>query len=278
MSMYVAPIDTYCDMSHLLAAEDWPAGSVGHVAYFCGVIPTGEARTDAQAARRVRAYATRLLDRDVGRMWPNVATRRTGTGFAWERLVAPEAATGRDRLEAQYLRVNRQPSERYVLTLADSVDDRLWPGERLFANLVLAGDWTRNGFDAGCVEGAVTSGMLAAQAVCGSPGDQAIAGLHGPTGFPNTTMPVRARGALGLLDDLGEDVLRAAGRMVSRVMRAGAPLLLVGRASPRDPPSRRAVRATAAAATPARPREPRPSPRSASRAPPRSRPARGRSG
>jgi len=50
---------------------------------------------------------------------------------------------------------------------------------------VFAGDWTRNGFDAGCVEGAMTSGMLAAQAICGAPADDAIAGLHGPTGFPN---------------------------------------------------------------------------------------------
>ena len=50
---------------------------------------------------------------------------------------------------------------------------------------MFAGDWTRNGFDAGCVEGAMTSGMLAAQAICGAPADDVIAGLHGPTGFPN---------------------------------------------------------------------------------------------
>jgi uncharacterized protein with NAD-binding domain and iron-sulfur cluster len=227
MSMYVEPIDTYCDMSHLLAAEDWPKDTVGHVAYFCGVIPTGEVRTDAQAARRVRRYAGRFLEQDVGRLWPHAATRAAGTGFDWDRLVAPEGVTGRDRLDAQYLRVNRQASERYVLTLADSVDDRLWPGERCFANLVFAGDWTRNGFDAGCVEGAVTSGMLAAQAICGRPQDDAIAALHGPTGFPNTTLPQRGE---RLLEALGHDVLQIAGRVVSRFVRVGSSLLRVRQA------------------------------------------------
>ena len=93
--------------------------------------------------------------------------------------------TGPARLESQYLRVNYQASEQYVLTLAGTVDSRLWPRERCFENLVFAGDWTRNGFDAGCVEGAITSGMLAAQAICGYPEDKDIAGLHGPSGFPN---------------------------------------------------------------------------------------------
>lgn len=32
-----------------------------------------------------------------------------------------------------------------------------------------AGDWTRNGIDGGSVEAAVTSGMLAAQAISGEP-------------------------------------------------------------------------------------------------------------
>ena len=50
-----------------------------------------------------------------------------------------------------------------------SVKDRLWPNESGFENLFLAGDWTRNGIDGGSVEAAVTSGMLAARAIGGSP-------------------------------------------------------------------------------------------------------------
>jgi uncharacterized protein with NAD-binding domain and iron-sulfur cluster len=38
-----------------------------------------------------------------------------------------------------------------------------------FANLSIAGDWTVNGFNAGCVEAAVTSGLMASRAICGEP-------------------------------------------------------------------------------------------------------------
>jgi len=38
-----------------------------------------------------------------------------------------------------------------------------------FLNLYIAGDWTLNGFNAGCVEAAVTSGLMACRALCGSP-------------------------------------------------------------------------------------------------------------
>jgi hypothetical protein len=64
--------------------------------------------------------------------------------------------------------------------------------------------------------------MLAAQAICGSPHDDAIAALHGPTGFPNTTLP--QRGA-GLVEGLGRDVLHIAGRVVSRFVRVGSTVL-----------------------------------------------------
>jgi uncharacterized protein with NAD-binding domain and iron-sulfur cluster len=184
MSMFVEPIDTYCDMSHLLAGERWPARmDVRHIAYFCGVIPHGEVRDPAAAQAAVEQHTRGFLERHARRFWPDVATRRED--FDWDRLVAPAGTAGVDRLRSQYLRVNHQPTERYVLTLAGSVASRLWPKDRVFENLVLAGDWTRNGFDAGCVEAAMTSGMLAAQAISGSPGEDAIAGLHGPTGFPN---------------------------------------------------------------------------------------------
>jgi uncharacterized protein with NAD-binding domain and iron-sulfur cluster len=46
---------------------------------------------------------------------------------------------------------------------------RLDPGHSGFDNLYLAGSWTQTGFNVECVEGAVMSGMRAAQAICGSP-------------------------------------------------------------------------------------------------------------
>ena len=46
---------------------------------------------------------------------------------------------------------------------------RLHPGRSGFSNLFLAGDWTSNVVNAGCVEAAVISGRLAAHAICGRP-------------------------------------------------------------------------------------------------------------
>jgi predicted NAD/FAD-dependent oxidoreductase len=76
-------------------------------------------------------------------------------------------AGGSARLGAQYFRANTIGSERYVLTTAGSVADRLGADESGVQNLVMAGDWTSNGVDGGCVEAAMTSGMQAARALIG---------------------------------------------------------------------------------------------------------------
>ena len=72
-----------------------------------------------------------------------------------------------------------------MLTPAGTVEHRLPSGDSGFENLVLAGDWTSNGIDGGCVEAAVISGMDAAKALTGSRqpipgGDTALAALRGP--------------------------------------------------------------------------------------------------
>jgi uncharacterized protein with NAD-binding domain and iron-sulfur cluster len=234
MSMFVEPLDTYCDMSHLLTGENWPARlDVRHIAYFCGVIPheeVGEPPDPDAAAEAVHRHTRSFLELHARLFWPNAAHPRQQTGFDWARLVTPETSTatdrpkGTDRLISQYLRVNYQPSEQYVLTLAGSIDARLWPSERCFDNLVFAGDWTRNGFDAGCVEAAMTSGMLAAQAISGWPKRSTIAGLDGPTGFPN-----RPLGSDGDGDDDDDDgglpFERCAERAVSGARQVAGRLL-----------------------------------------------------
>jgi uncharacterized protein with NAD-binding domain and iron-sulfur cluster len=82
-------------------------------------------------------------------------------------LADPRGRNGQARLAAQYWRANTTPTERYVLTPAGSTAYRLAADESGLENLVLAGDWTRNGIDGGCVEAAVTSGMQAARALIG---------------------------------------------------------------------------------------------------------------
>jgi uncharacterized protein with NAD-binding domain and iron-sulfur cluster len=55
------------------------------------------------------------------------------------------------------------------LALPDTLADRIRPDETGFRNMVAAGEWTHNGYEVGCVEGAVMSGLIAAKALSGSP-------------------------------------------------------------------------------------------------------------
>jgi uncharacterized protein with NAD-binding domain and iron-sulfur cluster len=76
---------------------------------------------------------------------------------------------GEQRLEAQYFRANVEPTEHYVLSVTDSTRFRLRADQSGYSNLYLTGDWTKNLINAGCIEAAVTSGMLTALAIEGKP-------------------------------------------------------------------------------------------------------------
>ena len=164
---YVEPINTYCDMSQLLARESRPAGAVGSVGYLCG--PMQDVAGDAEAARAdVRGRAVDWFEHRSQGIWPGASP---GGTFDWDVLVDAAGRRGADRIDGQYLRANTEGTERYVLTTAGSVQYRLWPDETGFDNLVFAGDWTRNGIDGGSFEAAVASGRLASQALSGSPAE-----------------------------------------------------------------------------------------------------------
>ncbi len=97
-------------------------------------------------------------------LWPAAVD---DTGFRWPLLCdgTRRATKGPERLDTQYWRANIDPSDRYVQSLPGTDQYRLQPGRTGFTNLVVAGDWTDSGLNAGCVEGAVRSGQLAAEAV-----------------------------------------------------------------------------------------------------------------
>jgi uncharacterized protein with NAD-binding domain and iron-sulfur cluster len=162
---YVEPLDTYCDMTHLLPRESWlPTDGVGTIGYFCGVLDDRPGETLEQATARVKQNAIEFVESDLGELWPQAAK---GGAFDWGALVDRADGTGPARFDSQYWRANVSPWERYVLTPAGSVEHRLPSGDSGFTNLKLAGDWTRNGIDGGCVEAAVISGMDAARAITG---------------------------------------------------------------------------------------------------------------
>lgn len=188
VSGYVEPFDTWADMFQLPAQEKVNGSAT--VAYFCNVLadaqPPARGYADEWLAHRkalVHAQALRFLSNDMAPLWPKAVdqiTRRVD----WELLVAPPAMKGPDRLDAQYLRANVEPSERYVLSVPGSGEHRIAPDDTGFSNLFVVGDWTACVIDAGCVEAAVISGMLAANAIHqthGDPGNvEPIIGLEGP--------------------------------------------------------------------------------------------------
>jgi uncharacterized protein with NAD-binding domain and iron-sulfur cluster len=165
---YVEPLDTLCDMSHLLPREGWPAADgVRSISYFCGTMAEIPGETQDAADARARAAGLEHLRCNATVLWPGAATAEGA--FDWSLLFDPQDRDGEERLAAQYWRANIFGSERYVLTPPGSIEHRLRPDESGVENLVLAGDWTRNGICGGSVEAAVTSGKLAAKALSGCP-------------------------------------------------------------------------------------------------------------
>jgi uncharacterized protein with NAD-binding domain and iron-sulfur cluster len=165
---YVKVADTYSNMSQLLDRERWTGKRCPEeVVYLCGVIDHRGVLTQPDADARVRENAVQFLSRDARALWPGACNG--GDDFDWETLFDPSRAKGAKRIDSQFLRANFQQTERYVMTRAGSISSRLAADESGFTNLKLAGDWTRNGIDGGSVEAAVTSGMQASRAICGSP-------------------------------------------------------------------------------------------------------------
>lgn len=182
VSGYPGAFHTYASMTSLLDAEHWPAADAPKsLAYFCHVHPAGAPPPGAdhgypsRERERVAAAAVEYLETDVAHLWPQA---HRVDGFRWELLHGPDGASREERLGGQYLRVNVDPSDRYVLSLPGTSTYRLRADASGYANLVLAGDWTDNGLNAGCIEAAVVSGLQAANAVLGRGLLDGVAGFY----------------------------------------------------------------------------------------------------
>ncbi len=181
LSTFGEPLDTWADLSITLPYENWPPGHEPKVVgYFCGSMTESDweypPRTDTDYPARqdalAKAEAFSFVNDKLEYLWPNAFTTDPITRkrhFKWELLVDPENRVGPARFDSQWWRANFEPSERYVLSVTDSSRFRLEPDRTDFTNLYLVGDYTQCGLNAGCMEGAIISGAMAARAICGFP-------------------------------------------------------------------------------------------------------------
>jgi len=172
VTAFTEPMDTFADMSHLLLREEWPSTqSPGSIGYFCGPMrdpglpPPSDHRFPSEQLQVVYETALQFMDESCLKLLPHTAISNGKFDFAL--LADTQKGIGEERFKAQYFRVNIDPSERYVLSVKGSARYRLCGASSGFDNLYLAGDWTDNGVNAGCVEAAAISGIQAAAGVLG---------------------------------------------------------------------------------------------------------------
>ena len=160
----ISNLDSWADISEVLATETWPAGSgVVSEQIWCGPLPCSDVLPPA-SEQGYPAEQQALVDKRAEDFLAGDA-----------RFFLPDAFEGGrikpGLLASQYNRANIDPSERYTLTVRDSTRHRLTAGGSTYANLVLTGDWIENGQNLGSFEATTISGMLASHALSGWPTD-----------------------------------------------------------------------------------------------------------
>jgi len=184
VTAFVDSYDTVSSMSHLRARESWPVGDEpATIAYFCGTIPNErnpdprDSRPLERARRSAREQALAYLSHDIGHYFPGCVDAQTGE-FRWELLCGGAGRRGPAAFDSQYCVANVDPSDLYVQALPGTDSSRLRPDRSGYRDFYLAGDWTDNGLNAGCIEAAVLSGLQAANAILDRPRRHGITGSY----------------------------------------------------------------------------------------------------
>ncbi len=165
------PIDTWLDGSEVIPYENWPGTPPVGMAILCGSIAlgglprSGDHNFPAQAAEQVAAGGETLLG-EASPLWPSLVGQN---GFDWSALVDSNNGDGPARLNSQVFVPAINPWDQYVQTPTNNSSTRLAPDGSGYSNLFLAGDWTDYGYNLGCFEGAVMSGLMAANAITQDP-------------------------------------------------------------------------------------------------------------
>ncbi len=173
---FAEPHNTFADLSHLIVREDWGPDAPKTLLYLCGVYgdeaealpPASDHGFPVRNQARVEALTEAWLLASWGQLFPGGALPGTDT-VRWSTLHGPSSLRGSQRLRAQFVRGNIDPSERYVLSPPGTAAARIRADETGFDNLCVAGDWLYTGLNVGCVEAAVMGGLQAARALSGYP-------------------------------------------------------------------------------------------------------------
>jgi hypothetical protein len=180
-------------MTHVLAQESWTAAPAPQgLMYLCGALPYVWDEGRPQSLDEAVSRAVDFLDRDLPLLLPGAGAEGR-FGFRWELLMPPAKPEDlrkplqglnferkRQLVQGQYLSVNVNPSDLYVLTRPGTMQYRISPLDPGYENMTVAGDWTDCGFNEGCVEAAVMSGLLASHAISQSPPLEEIVGFDHP--------------------------------------------------------------------------------------------------
>ena len=148
------PYNSWADMSHLIARENWADETPHSCEYLCGTLPAHQA---IGASNSKNGSSRRLREEFLA--WAN------DSQFPFHSRTSRSGRMMRKEIASEYHRVNCDPSDLYVQSFPGSIAHRLRPDESGIANLYFAGDWTATRINSGCVEAAFESGQTAAQAI-----------------------------------------------------------------------------------------------------------------
>ncbi|HXS55560.1 MAG TPA: NAD(P)-binding protein [Hanamia sp.] len=182
LGSYQEPYDTWADMSDLIGRENWPAGfTPQNIAYFCGPTPQpnadeilqnalqsnfGDASFPATQTQMAQQFALDYLQQLSAHIWPGIWQGQNS--FDFSKLIDINNGEGIARFNDQFFRANIDPTELYVMSFTGSSAYRLKTDQTSsFGNLYITGDWIDNGFNAGCIEATVMSGLQTANAISG---------------------------------------------------------------------------------------------------------------
>ena len=155
VTAFEQPLNTWGDNSQLIDQETWPSAKPQNLGYFVGNLfpvddmppPNAPNPFPVTEVRNAKQSVAAWMRDDLPILWP---------GF-----------DPADLAHDPYVRVNVNPSDRYVQCVPGSLESRLPPNGSGYDNLFLAGDWVRIGLNAGCIEQAVLGGRAAARAITG---------------------------------------------------------------------------------------------------------------